>query len=56
LVEVFDGSIETPGKRLALVTSQNERVLEIDVTGPVTRVTISVDDPRAPGLVHVVAR
>ncbi len=56
LVQVFDGSIEIPGKKLVIVTSHNERVLEANVPGPLTRVTVSVDDPSGPGLVHVVTR
>lgn len=50
---VFDGSIETPGGKLAIVTAQFERVLETDVTAPVSRVTISVDEMCAPSVVRV---
>lgn len=54
LVQVFDGQIATPTKRIAVVTSEEERVVEAVVSTEATRVTISVDDARAPRIVQVV--
>jgi hypothetical protein len=53
LTQVFAGSVETPGRKLAIVTSHNERVLEADVPGSVTRVLVSVDDTVWPATVQV---
>ncbi|HVG87237.1 MAG TPA: hypothetical protein VM734_05445 [Kofleriaceae bacterium] len=55
LVPVFDGVLETPGGKVAIVTSELESVLEAYTAGATTRVTISVDEVTSPGLVHVVA-
>lgn len=51
--QIFRGSIETPGRKLAIVTSGFERVLETDVSAFVTRVTISTDAPSSPGVICV---
>ena len=53
LVQVFNDEIETPGKLLAIVTSQFDTVLKIGVSNPVTHIAIAVDDPTCPTLVSV---
>jgi hypothetical protein len=53
LAQVFDGSIETPGRKLAIVTAQFESVLQTEVPASVTHVTISVDDTHSPSVVCV---
>lgn len=56
LLEIFDGSLETPSRRIALVTSQNALLLESEVVGVVSRVTIEVDDLRWPSIVQIAVR
>lgn len=53
ILVVFDGLIETPGKRLAIGTPDIDVVLEIDVSEVLTYVVIQVDDPKSPKLVCV---
>ena len=52
-VQVFDGTVETPGHVLAIVTSKFDLVLEIATPFSVTRVTVRVDDVQAPTEVSV---
>ncbi len=47
-LEVFDGHVETPGRKLAIVDSQFVRVLECDVPSKDTRIRVVVDDPKMP--------
>lgn len=53
LEEVFAGVVETPGRRLAVLTSDGRVVLETAVSEDVSRMMIAVDDPRAPGILEV---
>lgn len=50
---VFNGAIETPSKKLAIVTSEIEKILEMDVKNTKARVVISVDDLKFPSVVLV---
>jgi hypothetical protein len=56
LIEVFAGEIETPNRRLAVVTSALETVVEMDVFSDLTPVRISVTDARFPDQIVVEAR
>ena len=51
--QVFDGLISTPGKKLAVSTSADEAILQVDVKGEKTQVFIWVDDSDFPGLVLI---
>lgn len=42
---VFRGNINTPGMKLAVVTSERETILDTKAPGGRTTVAISVDDP-----------
>jgi hypothetical protein len=53
LQRVFAGVIATPSKRVAVVTSQFERVLEIDAPDETASISIWVDDLRNPAQVTV---
>jgi hypothetical protein len=50
---VFDGSIETPGKRLAIGTPDIDAVLEIDVPEIQTHIVVQVNNTESPNLVSV---
>lgn len=52
-VQVFDGTVETPGHMLAIVTSKFDRVLEMATQSAVTRFTVRVDDEQSPTEVSV---
>lgn len=51
----FHGAIETPSKKIAVVTSGLDKILEMDVQSEKTEVVISVDDLSHPGVVLVEA-
>lgn len=53
ILVVFEGLIETPGKRLAIGTPDIDAVLETDVPDVLTYIVIQVDDPKSPNLVCV---
>ena len=53
--QVFSGMISTPSRMLAVVTSEFEKVLEIEVTADIADVRISLDDPANAGLVLIEA-
>ena len=42
-IEVFSGTLETPGEKLAVSTSVDDRILEIDVKNKNTQVSVWVD-------------
>ncbi len=52
-VQVFAGSVETPGHVLAVVTSEFDRVLEIATPSTATHVIVKVDDVQSPTRVSV---
>lgn len=56
LQQVFLGAIATPGGKVAVVTSQFQRVLEIDVPGDAVEISIWVDDLRNPAYVTIGVR
>jgi len=49
LEKVFDGRIETPSRRVAVVTSEFQQVLEMSVSSTITDVAVWADDLRSPG-------
>lgn len=53
--KVFEGIIETPGKKVSVVTSELDKVLEIDVQDQKTQVFVWVDDLNSPSIVAVEA-
>jgi len=53
LIRVFDGAIETPGRQLAIVTSQFDTVLQSAVAAEKTRFAIYVDDVDMPNRIEV---
>ena len=52
-VRVFDGSVDTPGRVLAIVTSDFDQVLKITTPTAVTRIVVRVDDVQSPANVSV---
>lgn len=52
-VEVFRGTIDTPGGRVALVTSENKTLLEMKVSRPRASVRVLVDDEMHPARIWV---
>jgi hypothetical protein len=54
--EVFAGSIPAPSKKLAVVTSENEKLLEAEVTSTAAQVRVLVDEPDLPSTIWVEAR
>ena len=53
--KVFTGRLRTPGRKIAVVTSEGQIVLEQDVEGEIARVEIWTDDLRNPARVVVLA-
>jgi hypothetical protein len=53
LSRVFEGRIETPGRKLAIVTSESQSILERDLGSTEAEVSIWVDDAKNPGRVTV---
>jgi hypothetical protein len=53
LHQVFLGAIAAPGRKVAVVTSQFQRVLEIDVLADVVEISVWADDLRNPARVAV---
>jgi hypothetical protein len=56
LQQVFLGAIATPGRRVAVVTSHFQRVLEVDVPSDAAEVAIWADDLRNPAHVAIGVR
>lgn len=52
---VFKGQVSAPSRRVAVVTSELDKVLEVEISGQVAEVTIAVDDARGAGVVCVEA-
>lgn len=55
---VFEGTVATPGRKIAVVTSENVNLLETEVTGTQSAIEIFVDDQAFPSkiVVNVVSR
>lgn len=53
LVKIFSGQVQTLSGKIAVMTSQFQSVLELDVSRGNVQVTIGVDDVRNPGQVGV---
>jgi hypothetical protein len=45
---VFRGLVSTPGCRINVVTAQNEQLLDMEVSGAVTGVLVTVDNDQHP--------
>ncbi|MEJ2682413.1 MAG: hypothetical protein P8144_13345 [Gammaproteobacteria bacterium] len=54
--KVFDGFVNTPGKKLVISTSEDDAILQVDVKGEKTQVFVWVDDTDFPSLVLVEAQ
>lgn len=54
-LRVFDGSIRTPSRKVAIITAELEKILEIEVEEEKTHVTIWVDDTSYPSVISVIA-
>lgn len=55
-IEVFGGSIYVPGKKIAVVTSENEKLLEIAVASDHAKLRIFVDQKKYPSAIWIEAR
>lgn len=55
-IEVFSGSICVPAKKLAVVTSENVKLLEIDVASDCAMLRIFVDEKKYPSAIWIEAR
>lgn len=53
--KIFNGSIDTPGQKLAISTSEDEGILEIDVNNKKTQVSIWADDLDYPSIILIEA-
>jgi hypothetical protein len=53
LKKVFDGFIETPSRKISVVTSLNETLMELELKTYVSRVNIYVDDGDCPSKIFV---
>jgi hypothetical protein len=53
---VFEHSIETPGRKVAVFTAELQKLLEAKVSGHRTKLVIRVDDPTLPSLICIEAR
>jgi len=54
LSRVFEGSIQTPGRKIAIVTSESQSVLEQNIDSTESEVSIWADDAKNPSRVTVV--
>ena len=54
--QVFDGYISTPGKKLVVSTSEENAILQIDVEGENTQVSVWVNDSDFPSLLLIEAQ
>ena len=53
--EVFAGSLSAPSRRVAVVTSENEKLLEADLASTIAQVRVMVDDSEFPADIWVEA-
>lgn len=53
---VFVGSVPAPSKKVAVVTSENEKLVEADVTSSTAQVRVLVDEPAFPTKIWVEVR
>ncbi len=53
---VFEGQLETPGRLVSMSTSQEDRVMEVPVSGDTATLTVWLSDLRWPERVLVQAR
>lgn len=52
-IEVFRGQIDVPSRKLAVITSNNEKLLETDVGGTQAAVNLFVDDKAHPSEIWI---
>jgi hypothetical protein len=50
---VFDGQIDTPNKKLSIITSMNEEILAADVAGLNTHVRVFANDGDEPDRISI---
>jgi hypothetical protein len=50
---VFDGTLQTPGRKIEVQDSGLDAILETDVPNDVTRLTIWVNNPEWPDLIEI---
>lgn len=50
---VFSGVIETPSQKISVVTSELEKIFEMDVQAKQTEIIIAVDDLQFPSIVLI---
>lgn len=53
---VFDNTLDTPGKRVAVITSSMDEILSMEVSQSRSHVRVWVNDPREPDLILVEVR
>ena len=53
--KVFEGFIETPNRKVAVITSDLNAVLKVDVNDTVAKICIWADDLRNPGTLLITA-
>ena len=53
LEKVFEGRVETPGRKIAVVTSEFQPILHLAVPDSAAKISIWVDDNRNPGRISV---
>lgn len=54
MIEVFKGKINTPNNKLAVITSQNEKLLEADGLGEKTGLQVFVDNESFPEHIEII--
>jgi len=55
-IAAFSGAIDVPGRRIAVVTSENEKLLEVTVGGNRVALRIFVDQKKYPTAIWIEAR
>ena len=54
--EVFVGFVPAPSEKIAVVTSENHKLLETDIASTTAQVRILVDQPDYPSRIWIEAR
>ena len=55
-LEVFQGRIDSPSGRVAVVTSENEKLLELEVANQKANIRVVVDEEPSPSRIWVEAQ
>lgn len=56
LLHVFEGHIDAPGRKVAMFTSEDDILMEVDVGGTQAKLSVWVDDLESPDTVLVEAK